>query len=58
MQISRLLQENKTLLRFGITFEFPDARIRTHERLKQNFDDRMSFFCILNQETANDINDL
>ncbi|XP_025082063.1 tropomodulin-like [Pomacea canaliculata] len=39
MQISRLLQENKTLLRFGITFEFPDARIRTHERLKQNFDD-------------------
>ena len=39
MQISHLLQENKTLLRFGISFEYPDARIRTNERLKQNFDD-------------------
>ncbi|KAK7095637.1 hypothetical protein V1264_005021 [Littorina saxatilis] len=39
MAISKLLQENKTLLRFGVTFEYADARIRTNERLKQNFDD-------------------
>ena len=39
MEISRLLRENKTMLRFGITFEYADARIRTNERLKQNFDD-------------------
>lgn len=39
MQISKLIQDNKTLLRFGINFEFADARIRVNERLKQNFDD-------------------
>lgn len=39
MHISKLVQENKTLLRFGITFEFADARIRVNERLKANFDD-------------------
>lgn len=39
MQLTSLLQENKTLLRFGITFEYADARIRTNERLKKNFDD-------------------
>ncbi|XP_035826406.1 tropomodulin-1 [Aplysia californica] len=38
MQIAKLLKENSTLLRLGIQFEFPDARIKVHDRLKENLD--------------------
>ncbi|KAJ8313398.1 hypothetical protein KUTeg_009026 [Tegillarca granosa] len=38
MQITKLIEQNNTLLRLGIAFEFPDARIRVHEKLQENND--------------------
>ncbi|XP_064595955.1 tropomodulin-1-like [Liolophura sinensis] len=38
MAISKAIAENDNILRFGIFFEFPDARIRVHEKLKANND--------------------
>ena len=38
MQLTKLIEQNDTLLRFGIACEFPDARIRIHEKLQENND--------------------
>ncbi|KAH9504471.1 Tropomodulin-1 [Bulinus truncatus] len=38
MEIAKLVQENSKLLRLGIHFEFPVARIKVHEKLKENLD--------------------
>jgi len=38
MALAGLMKENHTLLRLGLQFEFPDARIKTHEKLKSNLD--------------------
>ncbi|GFO26641.1 tropomodulin [Plakobranchus ocellatus] len=38
MQIAKLIKENDTILRLGLNFEFPDARIKVHEKLKKNLD--------------------
>uniref|UniRef100_A0A0B6ZP77 Tropomodulin n=1 Tax=Arion vulgaris TaxID=1028688 RepID=A0A0B6ZP77_9EUPU len=38
MQIAKLIKENHKLLRLGIQFEFPDARIKVHDKLKANLD--------------------
>lgn len=39
MQLTKLMEENATMLRFGIACEFPDARIRIHEKLQENNDE-------------------
>jgi tropomodulin len=38
MQIASLLKENHTLLRLGIHLEFPDSRIKVHDKLRANLD--------------------
>lgn len=38
MELTNLCKANKTLLRLGLQFEFPDARIKVHESLKNNLD--------------------
>ncbi|XP_046578493.1 tropomodulin-like isoform X2 [Haliotis rubra] len=38
MNLLKLILENNTLLRFGLTFEFPDPRIRVINKLKANYD--------------------
>jgi len=38
MEMTHLMKANKTLLRLGLQFEFPDARIKVHESLKNNLD--------------------
>ncbi|KAL3884519.1 hypothetical protein ACJMK2_024654 [Sinanodonta woodiana] len=38
MQIAKLIEENGVILRFGITFEYPDARIRVDYKLQENND--------------------
>uniref|UniRef100_A0A8W8NTH5 Tropomodulin n=1 Tax=Magallana gigas TaxID=29159 RepID=A0A8W8NTH5_MAGGI len=38
MTLVKLIGENSTLLRFGIALEFPDARVRIHEKLQENND--------------------
>ncbi|CAG5125602.1 unnamed protein product [Candidula unifasciata] len=38
MQIAKLVKENNKLLRLGIHFEYPDARIKVHDKLKANLD--------------------
>ncbi|XP_048748934.1 tropomodulin-like isoform X2 [Ostrea edulis] len=38
MALVKLVGENKNLLRFGIALEFPDARVRIHEKLQENND--------------------
>jgi tropomodulin len=44
MQLTKLMEENATMLRFGIACEFPDARIRIHEKLQENNDECRYFF--------------
>lgn len=39
MQLTKLIEQNSTILRFGIACEFPDARIRIHEKLQENNDE-------------------
>ncbi|XP_059140566.1 tropomodulin-1-like [Physella acuta] len=38
MEIAKLLKENSRLLRLGLQFEFPAARIKVHDKLKENLD--------------------
>jgi len=38
MDIAKLVESNKTLLRLGLHFDVPDARIRVHHHLQQNND--------------------
>lgn len=38
-QITKLINENDKILRFGIAFEFPDARIRVTKKLEDNLDE-------------------
>ncbi|KAK3096233.1 hypothetical protein FSP39_024800 [Pinctada imbricata] len=38
MQLLKLIQQNDTLLKLGIALEFPDARVRIHEKLQDNND--------------------
>ncbi|BFZ25552.1 hypothetical protein BsWGS_28591 [Bradybaena similaris] len=38
MQIAKLIKENHKLLRLGIQLEYPDARIKVHDKLKANLD--------------------
>ena len=44
MQLTKLIEQNATMLRFGIACEFPDARIRIHEKLQENNDECRYFF--------------
>jgi len=39
-QITKLIEANETMLRFGIALEFPDARIRVTEKLQTNNDQK------------------
>ncbi|CAG2199773.1 TMOD [Mytilus edulis] len=39
MQLTKLVEENPTILRFGIACEFPDARVRIHEKIQENNDE-------------------
>lgn len=39
MQLTKLIEENPTMLRFGIACEFPDARVRIHEKIQVNNDE-------------------
>jgi tropomodulin len=50
-KIAELLKENSSLLRLGLQFEFPDSRIKVHEKLKKNLDACeysiiVSYFCM------------
>ncbi|XP_055865957.1 tropomodulin-1-like [Biomphalaria glabrata] len=38
MEIAKLVKENSKLLRLGIHFEFPVARIKVNDKLKENLD--------------------
>ena len=38
-QITKLILENAKILRLGIAFEFPDARIRVNKKLEDNLDE-------------------
>ncbi|GIZ00577.1 tropomodulin [Caerostris extrusa] len=38
MEITKLIEENKTLLRLGLCFDVPDARVRITEHLQKNND--------------------
>ncbi|XP_014786736.1 tropomodulin-2 isoform X1 [Octopus bimaculoides] len=38
MAITKLVEANDTLLRFGIWFEYPDARVRVQEKIQKNND--------------------
>ncbi|CAL1300198.1 unnamed protein product [Larinioides sclopetarius] len=38
MEITKLVEENKTLLRLGLCFDVPDARVRITEHLQKNND--------------------
>ncbi|XP_046331905.1 tropomodulin-like isoform X1 [Haliotis cracherodii] len=38
MNLLKLILANNTLLRFGLTFEFPDPRFRVIDKLKTNYD--------------------
>ncbi|CAE1178064.1 TMOD [Acanthosepion pharaonis] len=38
MAITKLIEENDTMLRFGIWFEYPDARVRVQEKIQKNND--------------------
>jgi len=38
MEIAKLVEENSSLLRLGIAFEIPDARIRVQQHLQRNND--------------------
>lgn len=38
MEITKLIEENKTLLRLGLCFDVPDARVRIAEHLQKNTD--------------------
>jgi len=37
-KITKLVEENKTLLRLGLCFDVPDARVRITEHLQKNND--------------------
>lgn len=39
MEIAKLVEQNKTLLRLGLNLDVPDARMRVAQRLQQNKDD-------------------
>ena len=41
MDIAKLVDQNHTLLRLGLNFDVPDARMRVASRLQQNKDNRM-----------------
>ena len=43
MEITKLVEENKTLLRLGLCFDVPDARVRVTEHLQKNMDRSMYF---------------
>lgn len=45
MQLTKLVEENPTILRFGIACEFPDARVRIHEKIQEN-NDECEYFII------------
>jgi len=38
MKVVKLIEENNTLLKFGIAFEFPEARIKVHDKIQCNND--------------------
>lgn len=38
MAVAKLVEENKTLLRLGLNFDVPDARMRIAQRLQSNND--------------------
>lgn len=38
MEISKLVQQNNTLLRLGLNLDVPDARLKIAEQLKKNKD--------------------
>ncbi|KAK8785487.1 hypothetical protein V5799_008148 [Amblyomma americanum] len=38
MEIARLVEKNRTLLRLGISFDVPDARMRVTQHLQNNYD--------------------
>lgn len=38
MEISKLIEQNNTLLRLGLTLDVPDARMRVAQQLKKNKD--------------------
>jgi len=38
MAITKLIEANDSILRFGIWFEFPDARVRVNEKIQKNND--------------------
>ncbi|XP_054715741.1 tropomodulin-like [Uloborus diversus] len=38
MEITKLIEENKTLLRLGLSFDVPDARVRITDHLQKNQD--------------------
>lgn len=38
MAITKLIEDNDTILRFGIWFEYPDARVRVQEKIQKNND--------------------
>jgi len=38
MAITKLIEDNDSILRFGIWFEFPDARVRVQEKIQKNND--------------------
>ena len=41
-KLTKLIEENETMLRFGIALEFPDARVRVTEKLQTNNDQSKS----------------
>ena len=45
-QITKLINENNKILRFGIAFEFPDARIRVSKKLEDNLDECKDIYFI------------
>ena len=44
MEISKLIEQNDTLLRLGLNLDVPDARMRVAQQLKKNKDSSKSFF--------------
>ena len=46
MEIAKLVEQNNTLLRLGLNFDVPDARLRVVNKLQQNSDNGKNFTII------------
>lgn len=50
MELAKLIEKNPRLIRLGINFDVPDARIRVQQHLKKNLDNGMFvrlFICFI-----------